>query len=170
MKCFHFFLVCFFSVCLPFYGFSLGENAVVMSVNGVVEVRTSEDSKWMPAVTGMLLSDGALISTGFRSSAEIFLSGATVKISSLSRFSVIIPEYIENTEEDGVRLLDEKSDHTLPKLVPSAPIGFAENIRIKIENPKRNSYSNNPMAEAGFERGAPLIPRTVDVSIEWATE
>lgn len=68
----------------PVYSFT---EAQITNLTGKVEVKYA-NGDWIPAQVGMELNTGVLISTGFRSTAELELGSSTLNVSPLSRIAV----------------------------------------------------------------------------------
>lgn len=63
-------------------------DAKVISVSGKVEVQKSGSSTWTPLKSGDTVSKGSIISTGFKSSAEIQIDGSKVSLEPLTRITI----------------------------------------------------------------------------------
>ena len=77
-----FFLIWFLS------GFAFGQSqAVIREITGKVEVRPPQ-AGWLPAREGMILSLGAVISTGFNSRAVLDLGRSVLQVDPLTRLRI----------------------------------------------------------------------------------
>ena len=64
-------------------------EVTVDSIDGEVEVRNFKAEKWIPAVKGMKLTEGARISTGFKSKAVLlFADNSTAVVKSLTQMTI----------------------------------------------------------------------------------
>lgn len=61
-------------------------DAVILSVIGTVEI--GKDGTWKPAARGSIVTEGDLISTGFKSEALIKFNDATLKLGSLTQVNL----------------------------------------------------------------------------------
>lgn len=68
--------------------FAYSENAVVSSFNGKVEVKLTPNSSWEPVSVNMEIPVGAVISTGFNSSAVLDLGTSTIQVKALTRMKI----------------------------------------------------------------------------------
>jgi len=154
--------------------FAQGENAVILSVRGSAGVKTGEGAGWQKAEKDMLLGEGALVSTGFRSSVEIFISGFTFTVKPLSVFRIEIPEYIRNVyskkSDEGEILLPGAPGASAPRarFGARAPVGFGGNVRDKgSPDIKRGVYLNGGFddlpAKSGFPAAPVLVPPYVNL-------
>ncbi|MCR5290838.1 MAG: FecR domain-containing protein [Treponema sp.] len=79
-----FIIACLFCFCAVASVFA--QEAVITAVNGKVE-RKDFDT-WVAVAVGDKLEKGAVISTGFKSTAELSINGATVTIAPLTRATI----------------------------------------------------------------------------------
>lgn len=64
-------------------------EVTIDSIEGEVEVRNFKAEKWIPAVKGMKLAEGARISTGFKSKAVLlFADNSTAVVKSLTQMTI----------------------------------------------------------------------------------
>jgi hypothetical protein len=73
-------------------------RGTIREITGTVEIRRSENSGWVKAVTGMALDQNMSISTGFRSTAIIDLGGSAITVRPLTRIRVEELAASENAE------------------------------------------------------------------------
>jgi len=94
-----------------FASFSVGlfaaEAAVFREVKGKVEYQL-EGEDWMPAKVGVVLPKGAVVSTGFKSTAAIEALGSVIMIKPLTR--MVLDELVRNSSgtKTGLTLLSGK--------------------------------------------------------------
>jgi hypothetical protein len=65
-----------------------GQTARIVDLRGTVEIKTSGASAWRAAVEGESLELETLVSTGFRSSAQIRVGNSTIQVKPLTRLSL----------------------------------------------------------------------------------
>jgi hypothetical protein len=66
---------------------AFAQGAVIRQLTGAVEIK-APDGDWAPAATGQKLEGGALISTGFKSSALIAVGNSLLTVRPLTRLSL----------------------------------------------------------------------------------
>lgn len=98
------FLACFASLTVGLYA---AEAAVFREVKGKVEYQL-EGEDWMPAKVGVSIPKGAVISTGFKSTASIEALGSVILIKPLTR--MVLDELVRNSAgtKTGLTLLSGK--------------------------------------------------------------
>jgi hypothetical protein len=160
----------FFLAVLPSV-FAEEEYGVIEEFTGAVYIKQTPGSAWEDAKTGMLLVNGALIETGFKSFADIFVSGTVITIRPLSRLTLEIPEYVEVNRWGEVSLpagAVENNTDSDSKLVPYIPVGAGDNIRVKVRETGKTfgETMDGPVNSQGFDFRTPGTPRTVNVEVE----
>jgi hypothetical protein len=78
-------------------------NTVVKAVTGKVEVKAPLMG-WEPATVGMVVPQGSLISTGFKSTAQLEMGSSEVFVKQLTRMSVEELVMKEGTQATGLNL------------------------------------------------------------------
>jgi hypothetical protein len=79
----------------------VAQTARFESVQGTVEVK-QPGGDWVPAASGMNIEKATLISTGFKSSAVVKVSGSTLQVRALTRLS--LEEILAKEGSDTVEL------------------------------------------------------------------
>ena len=80
-----FLLILFLTATILYPVFSA--NAVIKEISGKVEIK-EDGGSWTPAVNGMTITEGTVISTGFRSKAVLDLGSSILEIKPLTRMSL----------------------------------------------------------------------------------
>jgi hypothetical protein len=65
-----------------------GTGAVIREINGTVELKTPDAADWVPARQGQRITQNAVISTGFKSSALLTIGNSTLSVQALTRLSL----------------------------------------------------------------------------------
>jgi hypothetical protein len=171
-------LIIFFLAVLPAV-FAEEQYAVIERFEGTVYIKQTPDSAWENAREDMLLANGALIATGIKSFADIFISGAVITVDSLSRFILEIPEYAEINKQGEIRVpLTNYQRYAggSNELIPWIPVGAGDNARIKVRPAEKTGVAgetmDGPANALGFDFKIPETPRAVnaDVEIVWPAE
>ena len=87
-----FLLVTIFSISFSFAAST--EIAIVNSVVGKVEVQLNDS--WIQIKNGDILSSGTVISTGFKSSAVLYIGDSLIEVKALTRLT--IEEIVEQNQ------------------------------------------------------------------------
>ena len=89
-------LICLFlfSFLIGTFSFASNEVAVVNSVVGKVEIQLNEN--WVQIKNGDILTPGTVISTGFRSSAVLYIGKSLIEVRALTRLT--IEEIVEQNQ------------------------------------------------------------------------
>lgn len=83
-------------------------DAQVKTVTGKVEVQ--KDGSWVPLKAGDMLAKGAVVSTGFKSSADLQINDATVTLGPLTRMTV--QQLVEDNTIDETSLFMDSGSVT----------------------------------------------------------
>lgn len=89
-------LICLFlfSFLIGTFSFASNEVAIVNSVVGKVEIQLNEN--WVQIKNGDILTPGTVISTGFRSSAVLYIGKSLIEVRALTRLT--IEEIVEQNQ------------------------------------------------------------------------
>lgn len=89
-------LICLFlfSFLIGTFSFASNEVAIVNSVVGKVEIQLNEN--WVQIKNGDILTSGTVISTGFRSSAVLYIGKSLIEVRALTRLT--IEEIVEQNQ------------------------------------------------------------------------
>ena len=89
-------LICLFlfSLLIGTFSFASNEVAIVNSVVGKVEIQLNEN--WVQIKNGDILTPGTVISTGFRSSAVLYIGKSLIEVRALTRLT--IEEIVEQNQ------------------------------------------------------------------------
>lgn len=89
-------LICLFlfSYLIGTFSFASNEVAIVNSVVGKVEIQLNEN--WVQIKNGDILTPGTVISTGFRSSAVLYIGKSLIEVRALTRLT--IEEIVEQNQ------------------------------------------------------------------------
>ncbi|MCL2138763.1 MAG: FecR family protein [Treponema sp.] len=104
-------------ILIMFIGLSLSaQEARFVRITGTVEVKTKDSQIWQPAFVDGIINKNMLVSTGVKSSAEIFVGGSKITLSPLTVLT--LEELVQqgNTETSSVYLRSGrvKADVTPP--------------------------------------------------------
>ncbi|MDR2109763.1 MAG: FecR family protein [Spirochaetaceae bacterium] len=83
-------------------GFPAAAQAVFVEIQGTVEVQAAGSEDWTAAVRGGGIAPGAVISTGFKSSAIVSLGSSRIQIRPVTRLT--LEELIQKAGGDEVKL------------------------------------------------------------------
>lgn len=168
-----FLCVIFFLAGLP-AAFTETVYAVIERFDGPVYIKQTPESAWESVKEGMLLENGALIATGLKSFADIFILGTIVTVDALSRVVLEIPEDIELTGQGGGLLPvtgSKKNTNGERDLMLWTPVGAGGNTRVKVKPEgklavRSGETMDGPSNKAGFKHINSEMPRTVNLDVE----
>jgi len=76
------------SLILASLNFIFAESIILQSINGIVQVKLTNDSNWIDAKQGMTLNSGSTINTGFKSNAIVKVNGSLLEVKQLTQITV----------------------------------------------------------------------------------
>ena len=116
-------LICLFlfSFLIGTFSFASNEVAIVNSVVGKVEIQLNEN--WVQIKNGDILTPGTVISTGFRSSAVLYIGKSLIEVRALTRLT--IEEIVEqNQNYNATMFLDAGNIKADIKKSDNKRVGF----------------------------------------------
>lgn len=84
--------------------FAANSSAVIKDILGTVEIKTSGSSDWVLAKEGTVIEKNTIISTGFRSSANLLIGSSILTVRPVTRLSLEELITLNETETISVRL------------------------------------------------------------------
>ncbi|GHU06979.1 hypothetical protein FACS1894151_00610 [Spirochaetia bacterium] len=80
------------------------QTAVIREFSGTVEIKAPGASEWTPAAVGQRLENATMISTGFRSTAQIGLGNSVLTVRALTRLTLEEIRQQEGNEQVNINL------------------------------------------------------------------
>jgi len=101
-------------------------TAVIKELTGTVELKISGSADWVPANTGDIIDKSTIISTGFKSVANIAIGNSTLHVRPITRLS--LEELMSNNDTETI---DINLNTGRIKVEVSPPAGSRANLTIQ---------------------------------------
>jgi len=125
-------------------------EATVLSTSGKVEIQ--KGSSWIPLSKGDVVSSGAVISTGFKSSAELSIQGSKVQLGPLTRITIEKLVSSSSKTETSIYLDSGKIDASVNKS-DGKRTGFRVSTPVATASVRGTSFSINAEGFLSTDKG-----------------
>lgn len=133
---------------------SFAAEALVLSTTGTVEI--GRDGNWKPCTRGAIISEGDVISTGFKSEAIIKFNGSSMKLGSLTQ--VTLEQLASNEKKDSVSVyLSTGSVRSTVKHTSNKKVSYTVRNPVAVASVRGTKFSFNSDGHIKCYEGAVVV-------------